>query len=147
MTLIETLVAMAVISVGVVGIMYGFSAMARGASVSADQSRLESEMRQLSDQVRSRDALPYVFCAVENGTQKDYTPKITGLSFSPDTWSIVTVAVGSSAMRNGAAVSAWQTCAAVTGRAAGADWGVQEITLKVSSASRSLTRVVWKGAA
>jgi type II secretory pathway pseudopilin PulG len=146
MTLIETIVGMAVMIVGIVGIMYGFSAMQGSAAVSTEQSRLESEMRQLSDQVRSRDAVPYVFCAVENSAQKDYTPKIT-LSVLPDHWTIVTLAVGSTATRGGTAVAPWQTCPAVTGRAAGADWGVQEITLRVSSSSRSLTRVVWKGAA
>ena len=72
MTLIDTLVGMAVMATGVVGIMYGFSAMETSAAVSTDQARLQTEMRQLSDFVRSRDSLPYVLC----GTSAGYTSVI-----------------------------------------------------------------------
>lgn len=153
-TLIDTLVGMAVMATGVVGIMFGFSAAETSAAVSTDQARLQSEMRQLSDFVRSRDSLAYIQCAVESSTHKDYTPHVNMTWTSGDTWTM-SVGVGTSATRNGAAVQAWLDCPAVAGvRPAGGDWNVQEITLTVSSASRScsgspcsLTRVVWKGAA
>jgi hypothetical protein len=157
MTLIDTLVGMAVMATGVVGIMYGFSAMETSAAVSTDQARLQTEMRQMSDFVRSRDSLPYVLC----GTSAGYTSvigapvnqlftggKFTSAAFaaSGDSWSVQSVGLSTLATRTSGAVISQPapllSCGATLG-----DWGVQEITLKVSSASRSLTRVVWKGKA
>jgi len=147
-TLIDTLVGIAVMSTGVVGIMYGFSAVERSAAASTDQARVQAEMRQLSDFVRSPTSLTYVQCAIESPAHHDYTPHINMAWTSGDSWTM-SVAVGTSSTRNGLAVQSWVACPAVAGvRPAGGDWNVQEITLKVvSSTSRSLTRVVWKGAA
>ena len=149
MTLIDTLVGMALMTIGVAGITYSFSAMETSAAVSTDQARLQAEMRQLSDFVRSPDALAYQQCA----TMSQYTTLIgnnsafAGNKFPPatsDSWSVVWVRKSTSATRTVGGVPSspphWADCGSGVG-----DWGVQEIQLKVQSPSRSLTRVVWKG--
>jgi type II secretory pathway pseudopilin PulG len=143
--LLEAVVGIAVLAICIAGLTYGFAAMERSASISTDQAQLQTAMRQLSDYVRSRDSVPYVVCAVP----ADYTAWITAHPVptfpSGDTWSVVTVLHSTAATRTAGGTAsqpvALQTCAS------GGDWGVQEVQLSVSSGSRSLTRVIWKGAA
>ena len=150
MTLIDTLIGMALMTTGVAGITYAFSAMERSGAVSTDQSRVEAEIRQLSDFVRSRHALTYQPCA----TPATYANLIAAnsafngagdkFSTSSDSWSVVWVHKSTSATRTVSGITsnpaAWFSCGSGV-----SDWLLQEIQLKVQSPSRSLTRVVWKG--
>jgi type II secretory pathway pseudopilin PulG len=143
--LLEAVVGIAVLSICIAGLTYGFAAMERSASISTDQAQLQTAMRQLSDYVRSRDSVPYVVCAVPTDYKTWITAHPVSAFPSGDAWNVVSVWHSTAATRTvGGTASlpaALQTCAS------GSDWGVQEIQLTVSSASRSLTRVIWKGAA
>ena len=164
--MIEMIATIALVSVGVVGIAGGIAATERIATVNQDQSQLEVGMRQLSDWVRDSScdavvcfptlhrALPYSYCeqASVMGTDvynvelnaavaasllippANATFKITKVQESPTGFA--------NGLRNGVGTPPPPQS---TGCPAGVgDWGVQEITLKVSDAARSLTRVVWK---
>lgn len=135
LTLIELLVAIALIGTAAVGVAYGFAAIVRTGTVTQDQARLEVASRQLSDFIRSRGALPYVACA----TAATYTLPSAPAGLR---WTITTVSIGTSAKHNGVSETPVSTCLGRTG--GGGDWGVQEITIRVSSVGRSLSRVVWK---
>jgi prepilin-type N-terminal cleavage/methylation domain-containing protein len=141
LTLVEVLVTIAILTIGVVGIVGGVGAAQRISGINQAQAQLEPAMRQLSDYVRDSSLQglhPYIPCA--NTTNNQYS--LAGLGLAPTglSWSITKVAVSvtNGGTRNGVATPPLQTCAS------GADWGVQEITLQVRSATRSLTRVIWK---
>jgi prepilin-type N-terminal cleavage/methylation domain-containing protein len=143
LTLVEMLVTIVLITVGVLGIADAIGGAERSAGIVQDQAKLEVAMRQLSDFVRSDLAAPngltYVFCA----TPGTYTlpAKPSGVA----SWVIPAGGIHEStaASRNGASLPN------PTGqRACGSgvyDWGVQEITLRVTSTTgHTLTRTVWK---
>lgn len=141
LTLIEVLITITILTIGVVGVMGGVAAAQRISGINQNQAQLEPAMRQLSDYVRDSSPQglhPYILCA--NSTSNAYS--LAGLGAPPAglQWSITNVAVSvtGGGTRNGVATSPLQTC---TG---GGDWGVQEITLKVWNATRSLYRIVWK---
>ena len=139
LTLIEMLVAVAVITVGVSGIIGGIAIVEKVAGIAQNQANLEVVMRQLSDLVRSDNGLPYKPCAQPTGSTKYTLPSAP----SGVTWSITAIMESTSATRNGSSLplpTGSSSCGSST-----YDWGVQEITLQVSSTSRSLTRTVWKG--
>ena len=130
--LIELLVAMAVMLAGVVGIAGTFAALQRSSAITQQQADLEAAMRQLSDFVRSPSALLYVPCASASNYNSVLPAAPAGTS-----WSVQGVYV--SVSRSGTISYAPVSCAS------GADYGVQEITLQVKDAARSLQRVVFKG--
>jgi prepilin-type N-terminal cleavage/methylation domain-containing protein len=140
LTLLEVIITIAILTIGVVGVMGGVAAAQRISGINQNQAQLEPAMRQLSDYVRDSSAqgLAYKLCA--NTTTKAYS--LAGLGAPPASlqWAITNVAVSvtGGGTRQGVATSPLQTCAS------GGDWGVQEITLKVWNASRSLSRIVWK---
>jgi prepilin-type N-terminal cleavage/methylation domain-containing protein len=140
LTLLEVIITIAILTIGVVGVMGGVAAAQRISGINQNQAQLEPAMRQLSDFVRdsSPQGLAYRLCA--NTTSNAYN--LAGLGPPPATlqWAITKVAVSMTGggTRNGVATSPLQTC---TG---GGDWGVQEITLKVWNATRSLSRIIWK---
>ncbi len=140
LTLLEVIITIAILTIGVVGVMGGVAAAQRISGINQNQAQLEPAMRQLSDYVRdsSSQGLTYKLCA--NTTTNAYS--LAGLGMPPAAlqWSITNVAVSvtNGGTRNGVATSPVQPCAS------GGDWGVQEITLQVKNATRSLTRVVWK---
>jgi prepilin-type N-terminal cleavage/methylation domain-containing protein len=133
-TLIEMIVTIAIVAVAIVGITGGFAALERITGINQQQSSLEVAARQLNDFLRSQKAVQYTPCA----TPGSYTlpTKPTGIT----SWSITSVQ--ESLTRNGVATGYIQACG---GSPATYDWGVQEITISVSNAQRSLTRIVWKG--
>ena len=133
LVLIELLVAMAVMLAGVVGIAGTFAALEKSSAITQRQADLEAAMRQLSDFVRSPSALLYAPCASASTYNSVLPGAPAGIS-----WSIQNVYV--SVSRTGTiSYAAVGTCAS------GTDYGVQEITLRVSDATRSLQRVVFKG--
>jgi hypothetical protein len=140
--LIEMLVTIALISVGVVGITGAIAAAERNAAITQDEANIQAAMRQLSDLVRSDLTpplgLPYDWCAtprVYNALLPSAPPGITA-------WKVTSISESVSENRNGVSTPALKSCGGGE-----SDWGVQEITLLVSSPSRSLTRIVWKGCA
>lgn len=137
-TLVESLVAIAIIGVAVVGIGAAVAATQQVAAVNQDQAQLDLAMRQLSDYVRDSSTsnsarnLPYQTCATS------YTigiAKPTGVT----SWGVSAVYASTSGGRNGVSTPPLATCSA--GRS---DWGVQEIKVFVTDGSRTLTRLVWK---
>lgn len=140
MTLLEVMITIAILTIGVVGVMGGVAAAQRISGINQSQAQLEPAMRQLSDFVRdsSTQGLGYKLCA--NLTNNKYS--LAGLGAAPAglQWSITDVAVSATngGTRAGVPTSPIQTCGS------GGDWGVQEITLQVKNASHSLTRIIWK---
>jgi prepilin-type N-terminal cleavage/methylation domain-containing protein len=139
LTLVEMLVTIVLITIGVLGIADAIGGAERSSGIVQDQAKLEVAMRELSDYVRSPISLPYKFCA----TPASYTlpAKPPGVA----SWSIAAGGLHEStaASRNGSSLPN------PTGQAACGsgvyDWGVQEITLQVTStAGHTLTRTVWK---
>lgn len=163
LTMIEMIATIALVSVGVVGIAGGIAATERIAAVNQDQSQLEVAMRQLSDWTRDSScntscfmtqfrALPYSPCEQASVTGTDpYNVELqaavsANLLTPPLNTKFVITRVqesptGSNGLRNGVGTSPQTTAGCPAGVG---DWGVQEITLKVSDAARSITRVVWK---
>jgi hypothetical protein len=148
-------VAIAVITTGVIGIAGAVGATERLAGINQDQSQLEVAMRQFADYVRADVAsdpstlgLQYRLCA-QPATYNGH------LRFAPSglTWTVTNVnlsltndgstppASPGNGRRNGTPTAAISTSGCPSGTG---DWGVQEITLKVSNAQRSITRTIWK---
>jgi prepilin-type N-terminal cleavage/methylation domain-containing protein len=143
LTLVEMLITIAVITVGVIGIAGTLAQTERISTITQDQANLEVAMRQLTDVVRdsSSQGLSYKTCATATGVNSYALPAAPiGL-----TWKVSTVVLGSTATRKSAGGTVTTSPITACG-AAGGDWGVQELTLSVSSANRSLTRTVWKSA-
>jgi prepilin-type N-terminal cleavage/methylation domain-containing protein len=145
LTLIEMLVTITLITVGVVGITGAIAAAERNATINQDVANIQAAMRILSDLVRSDlpapAGLPYNRCAKPGTYNWQLPSKPSGIT----SWTITGVNESMSASRNGSPLSpheALQNCGGGM-----SDWGVQEITLQVSSSARSLIRVVWKGCA
>lgn len=141
LTLIEMMIAIAIMSVGFVSLLATFDAAERSSAVTQGQSTLEVAARQLSDYMRSRDQVPYVLCA---------TPSSYSIGISPPAgvkWSIQNVYLSTGATRNGASISSLQSCGSK------GDWGVQEVKFQVwlspalscATSTQCLTRTVWKG--
>jgi prepilin-type N-terminal cleavage/methylation domain-containing protein len=170
LTLIEMLVAIALIMVGVVGLAGGVGNLEKHVQVTSDQTNLEVVMRQITDYLRApysgntSTSTPYVLCA------GSYTipPSIagqnvftTGSPAGPLTSAIVTVNEAKSATRVGNtapfpiedctthAFAPQQPCTVPTAPAvANCDWGIQRLTVTITARSnRSLTRVIYKGIA
>jgi prepilin-type N-terminal cleavage/methylation domain-containing protein len=150
LTLIEVLLTIVIMAIGVVGVMGGVAASQRISGINQDQAQLEAAMRQLSDYVRdsSSQGLAYKLCA--DTTTTPYSLSGAGSAPAGIQWSITSVVESpysaanpalNGGTRNGTATTppTGGVCSATTG-----DWGVQEITLKVKDAARSLSRVIWK---
>jgi type II secretory pathway pseudopilin PulG len=149
LTLIEMIVTVAVMTLAVVGIAGAMAATERIASVTQDQAQLELAMRQLSDFVRDSTpstGLAYRPCARSSDYIGRLPPKPAGVT----NWTVTAVYESTSGSRQGLSstpvnTSPLRTCSGTCpGASCVGDWGVQEITLRVSDSARSLTRVVWK---
>jgi prepilin-type N-terminal cleavage/methylation domain-containing protein len=123
LTLIEMLVAIAVIGGGVLGIVYGFAGAVDTSRVARDQAALQTAMSQVFSVVQSDAAppvgIPYQACADAtyfNGYLRSTTPP-------PGTAWFVT---------------------AVNAFGCGSGARVQEVSVTVTSDGHSLTRAVWK---
>lgn len=157
LTLIETVVTVAVMTVGVVGIASSLSSIERIATISQNQSQLEVSMRQLSDWVRNSSsgtclsgacpAMPYRYCATNPSTYNAYVANAETpggpLSSAIGTSPIQSVKVSTGSTRRAGStqytIPALSSCSG-----GGGDWGVQEITLKISANGNTVQRVVWK---
>jgi prepilin-type N-terminal cleavage/methylation domain-containing protein len=132
LTLIEMVVTLAIISIGVVGIAYGFSAAVRGAGDAQVQAELDAAAQAAATYVQS--VLPY--CPCDNCAGGTYS--LNGLPMPPHVtaWSLASVTESQPSPNPGFSGTTCQ---------AGVDYGVQEITVTVSDGSNSMSRVVWKG--
>ena len=134
LTLIEMVVTLAIISIAVVGIVYGFSAIVRSAGDAQVQAELDAAAQTAADYVQS--VLPYCPCDANCGGA---TYSLNGLPMPPDvtSWSLASVTESNSDSNLG-----------LSGKGCGSevDYGVQEITLTVSDGPTSVSRTVWKGA-
>jgi hypothetical protein len=119
-------VTLAVISIAVVGIAYGFSAVVRGAGNAQLQSELDGAAQTAAGYVQTEQS--YQTCA---STYSLPSPS-PGMA-----WSVQAVTESQPSPTPG-----------YVGTDCGngeVDYGVQEITIKISEGSTSVTRVVWKG--
>lgn len=156
LTLIETVVTVAVLAVGVVGIASSLAAVERIAGISQNQSQLEVSMRQLSDWVRNSTSatcssgtcpsLPYRYCATNPSTYNAFVANAEAagtLTSSIGSAPIQSVKVSTAGTRTGStgtvAMPSLTSCGG-----GGGDWGVQEITLKITANGNTVQRVVWK---
>ncbi|MBV8528666.1 MAG: prepilin-type N-terminal cleavage/methylation domain-containing protein [Candidatus Dormibacteraeota bacterium] len=173
MTLIEVIVAVALLATGVVGLASGFATAEHIATVNQDQAQLEVVMRQLSDWTRSSSSttcagaatqcpnLPYVLCATSSSYQPDIALAVSSGAVTPGAGitpsiQLVTLSTGGTRTGAGSSTPVWvdpqQTCSLPTSTSCTAtthascvgDWGAQEIRVQVANSSRSLTRTVWK---
>lgn len=155
LTLIETIVTVAVMTVGVLGIASSLSAVERIATISQNQSQLEVSMRQLSDWARNSSsgtcssaqcpAMPYRYCATDPSTYNAFVVNAEAsgaLSSSIGSAPIRSVNVATGSTRTAGTTP--YTIPALASCTGGGDWGVQEITLKVTVSGNTVQRVVWK---
>lgn len=166
LTLVETVVAVAVLTIGVVGIAGGIAASERIAGISQNQSQLELTMRQLSDWVRNSSSLtctggaggcpslPYVNCATNTSIYNSSVANAESagaLNAAVGSGPILAVKVSTGGSRTSSSgttqMPPLEPCAG-SGTCPGAtcigDWGVQEITLRVTVGGNTVQRVVWK---
>jgi prepilin-type N-terminal cleavage/methylation domain-containing protein len=135
MTLIEMLVAIAVIGIGVVGIAYGFSAVVRSSGDTQGQATLDGAAQYLSDYVAD---LTYSPCATSYpAPAASVTYRDEGVSWLSSFPVAVARAVSSPDPTPG--YPSLLMCSDST-----ADYGVQEITIAVIDHGLSVTQVVWK---
>lgn len=164
LTLIETIIAVALLALGIVGVTKGIAVSQQLASTNQDQSQLEVAMRQLTDFVRDSNptsGLAYNQCSqvttavsasslsttsVGSGTNPAYSAQLSSKLTKPTNvgeWGFTSIYESKNGVHDGTATAAlWTTnCPAGTG-----DWGVQEVKITVfdTTGLRSLTRTVWK---
>jgi Tfp pilus assembly protein PilV len=156
LTLIEIIITITLLTIGVVGIAGGIAAAEHIANINQSQAQLEVQMRQISDWARDSTSkgLTYKPCATTANYQTSVNSAITGGVLTPPAGvqlSITHVYFSTSGSRNNVPTTPVNLCSgACPGASCVGDWGVQEISLKVSGPTssgglRSLTRVVWKG--
>jgi Tfp pilus assembly protein PilV len=156
LTLIEIIITITLLTIGVVGIAGGIATAEHIANINQSQAQLEVQMRQMSDWVRDSTSkgLTYQLCATTVNYQTSVNSAITAGALTPPAGvqlSIAHVYFSTSGSRTGVPTPPVNICSgACPGASCVGDWGVQEISLKVSGPTasgglRSLTRIVWKG--
>lgn len=144
LTLIEMLVALAVISVAVVGIAYGFSAVVRSSGEAQTQASLDGAARYVADYLQPKAPVGYQACA----TTTTYPAPAVPAAYRDEgvSWAITSVVESSTVSLPGFSPQTCTTGFGGRGRTSGYDYGVQEISITVSKGSISLGQVVWKEA-
>lgn len=151
LTLIEMLVTIAIMSIGIAAMVGGLADAERSAAVARSQSALDAALRTASDQLRSA---PYVACAgVSPGDA--YTVSVPGVSAeaatvlrpdAPPQLSSAAGAVTEASTRCGASGGTLELDGCTPGHGETCDYGIQRVTVTVSSSGRTLSREIWKGA-
>jgi prepilin-type N-terminal cleavage/methylation domain-containing protein len=136
LTLIETVVALAVISIGVVGIAYGFSAVVRSAGDAQDQAVLDGAVQTAADYVQA--GLGYCPCDDSNCSAGQYS--LNGLTLGNG---VVASPIRQRDVQESTTGNPGYVVASCSNGQF--DYGVQEITITVSKGPASVSRVVWKG--
>jgi len=138
LTLIEMVVTLAILSIGVVGIAYGFSAAVRGAGDAQVQAELDAAAQSAANYVQS--VLSYCPCDVCTGGPYS----LDGLPMPPHvtSWSLALVTESQPSPNPG---FSGITCPGGKPGGKVVDYGVQEITIIVADGSNSVNRFVWKG--
>jgi prepilin-type N-terminal cleavage/methylation domain-containing protein len=116
LTLVEMVVALAILAVGVVGIVYGLS---------QTQAELDAAVNNASTVLASADQTTYVPCATMYNL-----PSVSGVTII-DTVSESDLSPGSALSRTQCSSGEW-------------DYGIQEITISASEGGQTSRRVVWK---
>lgn len=137
-TLAETVVAIFVISVAVVGLVGAFAAAERSAGIAVTQTQAEVHMRQVVDALRQPQA--YVPCSPTAGyTLPSGVTIQQGVMVPPAT--------------SGGTANAYWDCTTSTALnftpcppSHNCDYGVQRLSLLVTYSTGSLTRVMYKAA-
>jgi len=156
LTLIEVIITIALLTIGVVGVAGGIASAEHISNISQNQAQVEVQMRQLTDWVRDSTptGLTYQPCATTSTYQTSVNAAITaGVLTVPAgvQLAITHVYFSTSGSRNSVGTAPLNTCSgSCPGASCVGDWGVQEITLKVSEPTasggvRSLMRTAWKG--
>src|ERR1017187_414550 len=127
-------VPLAIISIGVVGIAYGFSAAVRGAGDAQVQAELDAAAQTAAGYVQSE--LSYCPCDVAGPNCSGGTYSLNGLPMPPHvtSWSLASVTESTSASNPGFSGTACH--------GSEVDFGVQEIAITVSDGSNSVNRAV-----
>lgn len=150
-TLIELLVTIAIMAASFVALLSAFSTVEKQTASTTDDAQLVVLARQVTDVIEAQPAqqgIQYVVCSTASGaTYQSELNADSAINKGTDTVTVVSVA-----QALGSVSSSWQT---YTGSgthvplssigSCGTDYGVQQITFKVSSKEgNSLTRVVYK---
>jgi prepilin-type N-terminal cleavage/methylation domain-containing protein len=149
-TLVEMLVTVAVMTTGVAAMVGGFAGAERSAAAARAQSALTAALRTASDELR---AAPYLPCA--GGAASGYTVHVQGADAavsavtrpqSPPVLRSATGLVSAGALLCSAQGVATAAASCTAGPGETCDYGLQEVTVSVTSGGRTLRRDVWKGA-
>lgn len=161
-TLIDTLVAVAIMALSIVVIVGGFASAARNAALSSDAAQLQVAMGHLAGWFGSAE-IPYTFCPPNPGNgdksskwlvdyyNAQYANNPLPPQTPPDKISVPAAAnpVTSAVHATGGTLSKTAQYTALTNciDASNGDWGVQQLQLTITSPSgRSQTQTVYKGA-
>jgi prepilin-type N-terminal cleavage/methylation domain-containing protein len=155
LTLIEMLVAIAIMTVGVIGIAASFANIQRDAQVGQNQASLEATMGHVTDYLRSK-AVAYTYCA-QQGSTYSVGMTVEGVNLGLNAPPSVTLTKVTNVDSNGTVLPPLFDCASGSPVApppgttvcpsSYCDWGVQRLTVTITSTTgRSLTRVVFKSA-
>ena len=150
MTLIEAIVALALVAVAVVALVLDLDAAQKSTTIAQNQASADAQLRYVSDYLRGHSTSAYVLCA---GTATYSIPNPpSGPALNPSN-PVTAITLSKSATRNGSPISPLKDCKTGTVSPAtcpvassppGCDYGVQEITITQTVGSTSLTRSVWK---
>lgn len=151
LTLIELLVTIALMATAVVGLVGLFSTIEIGVAATGDDAKLTALARQVGDVIES-ESFAYVPCTGPTGQAPagliKYETALRNVIVTSNTISIVSVqqaqSAGSSHIVSGAASPLQPINGCSAGLATGPDYGIQQITFKVSSSRNSLTRTLYK---
>ncbi len=144
LTLIEMVVTLAIISIAVVGIVYGFSAIVRSAGDAQEQATLDGAAQYVADYLQSNTSVPYAACTTSYSPpapaelSSSYPQVLVDGGSWPQSFPVELATANPGLVYS----SPFGPCAS-----GGADYGVQQITFTVSDGPISVSRTVWKGAA
>ncbi|HET9050618.1 MAG TPA: hypothetical protein VFO60_02880, partial [Candidatus Dormibacteraeota bacterium] len=150
MTLIEAVVALALVAVAIVALVVDLAAAQRTVTVAQDQASADAQLRYVGDYLRDHDRAAYQLCAAPSAYSVPNPP--TGPALNPQ-HPVVAVTLGRSASRNGVPISPLRDCStgatdpatcAAASTPPGCDYGVQELTITQTVGGTTLTRTVWK---
>lgn len=156
MTLLEAIVALALVAVAIVALVIDLSAAQRTVTVAQDQAAADAQLRYVSDYLRDHTAAPYQLCAGLTTYSIPNPP--AGPPLNP-TNPVTAVTLSGGATRNGLPIAPLEDCKTLTAGSCplgggsccpstslprGCDYGVQELTITQSVGSTTLKRTIWK---
>jgi prepilin-type N-terminal cleavage/methylation domain-containing protein len=151
LTLIELIVTIAIMGIGFLSLLAGFSTIELTVGSTNADAQLTSLARQVTDVIES-EGFAYVVCTGPTGQSPSgsvsYQTAIRSAVTTTYTIGVMAVAQaqasGSSHTVSGVSGPLLPLNGCSTGPATTPDYGVQQITFQVKSARESLTRIVYK---